>query len=183
MFVVTHRSVNKQHGEVRRIEVSDWSAEPRCHRPGKRHDEIATDDSKSAKKMSRVNAKKSSQIIRVSKETPPAGSQEFRPRGSLHELEFYIGQIINCNSSLSHGELTFWVPAITEFVFLAVRVAENPVSSCVQAQDGHAPENTQLHGMERQVSSLKGVNERYPSQVSHRKHEAEAVRNHIHSGK
>ena len=78
--------------------------------------------------------------------------------------------------------LTLGVLAIPEIVFLSVGVTEDVVSDAVEGEDGGGENRAKFDGVEGQETSLKGVDEGHPHQITDREHEAKAIARDVHGG-
>ena len=83
VFIVAERSVDKQHGEVRRVEVRQWRERASRQAPIQSHDQIAL----SEVRISSSTDTSLTKVVRMSESTPPSRGEKLSASLCLHVLE------------------------------------------------------------------------------------------------
>lgn len=144
-LVVPKLTVYEEHGKVSNVEVRNWGSKTTRQRPSPSHNPVT-------------------EVVGVSRTTPPARSEKLATRCSSHVVE------------------VFRIGTVAELVLFRVGFTEDVVSDEVNADDGSSAGDAKVDRMESKVASLKTIHKGNPDEVSDGKHEPETVGGNVHGG-
>lgn len=107
------------------------------------------------------------QVVDVTRKTPPAGDHELGAALGLDVLEILAAGVVGVGA---------------ETILLVVGTAEDRVADCGDAEDHCETLEAELEREHGEVAGLEVVDEGHPDEVSEGKHEAEAVHDDVHGG-
>lgn len=96
---------------------------------------------------------------------PPAGDEELAARRRLDVVQVSDSGVVGVGA---------------EAVLFVVGAAEDVVSKPLHGEDSDSARNSQLDGVNGEIASLEGVDERDPDEIAKGKHEAETVSRDVH---
>lgn len=179
VLVIAMLAVDEENSEVHDIEVRDRGVEAGGQRPRQSHQQVAA--VMILRWINYTQHIKDVQVIRVSRETPPSRSNELRSASGREELKVYIPSDQLLLKGMRWDRHTLRILAVSEIVFLAVRVPEDIISREVHEEHDGRPHRAELDRLERQVARLQGVDERHPREISDGQHISKPVGGDIHS--
>lgn len=143
--IVPELTVNEQDSKVSNIEVRNGSSKTTGERPSPSHDPVT-------------------EVVGVSRTSPPAGSEELATRSGRHVL-----QVLR-------------VGTVAELILLGVGLTEDVISDQVDADDSSSAGNAEVDRMESKVASLQAIDEGDADKITDREHEPETIGGDVHGG-
>lgn len=125
-------------------------------------------------------------LVGVLRDSPPSRGEELSASLGLKVLQVCTSTRKQTPVSTRHQKnqpknlLTLGIPSLSELVLLSITSSENPVSQELYGQNSSSSIQSQIVGIEREISCRVAVREGNPCQISNRQHESESVCRNIH---